>query len=727
MPEIKEQRAIEVLANDITAVRTLPDVYIGALGNAGFKNMIREIFQNSLDVIMKQYTLDKRVYVTYDSNSHLVIVEDFGPGIQLDMVVPVFTKLHSSSNYNKEDGSGEYSAGKNGMGGTITNFLSKFFHVESYRMDGTAIMAEFEEGQLIKTKELKGKSKHKTNGLLVSFAPSDMMGTIDISDQEVFDMIWLITHLCSIGTEVTFKLIDHRGKSNVTVIKNTGGVRDILDKITSNNFINPIYFTEDNGTMKVEVLLTYDLVANPDAIGESTIMNFANMCPTDGGTHVKGFTDAMVKYFKDYMNKIYLANSKKKLTISNNDIMTGLRAVVSVYHIHGLFEGQAKNVFSKEDMKPYIQSVTLKYLDIWASTNPNDLQKLCKYFKDICELRSKMDGEKIKMSDKFTQSVISGYPKKYKKPNGTKDIEVIITEGDSAASGLENNRDKLHQGIFPIRGKIKNCLTCSPKEFFENEEVAGMFNIFGYKGYEKKFDPAKFRPSKVIIATDADADGKHIESLLMGMFLRYLPFVITEGKLYCANPPLYGVTLKGGSTKFFADNTEYVSYIQDRFSKEYEVRDFKNKKLSKSELHTILYKYIDYVKYINRIADTYAIKPRLLEFILYNIDIIKDTRKFKKAIQKQYRFLTVNNVNGVTVVSGLYDDVVHTVFCDMLLEDVLVSQILKLIKSSAIFFYVNGKMSTLYDLMYTVDTFMPNDITRYKGLGRQFAHLYYVL
>jgi DNA gyrase subunit B len=716
MAQIKKQKNIEFLENEVEAVRTLPDVYIGALGNAGFKNMIREIFQNSLDVIMKQYTLDKRVIVTYESKSHMVIVEDFGPGIPLDVLADVFSKLHSSSNYNKKDGSGEYSAGKNGMGGTITNFLSKYFVVESYREDGTAARVEFHEGVLVDSKPLRGKAKYKKNGLLVSFAPSDMMGVINISDQEIFDMIWLITHLCVIGTEVEFNLIMPNGKKQTTIIKNTGGVSDILGKISNGGFINPIYFTEDNGTMKVEVLLTYDLVANPDVIGESIIMNFANMCPTDGGTHVKGFNTAIIKFFKDYMNKIYLANTKKKLSITNNDIMTGLRAVVSIYHIHGLFEGQAKNVFSKDDMEPYIKDVTLRCLDTWASSNPTDLQKLCKFFKDICELRSKMDGEKIKMSDKFTQSVISGYPKKYKKPNGNKNIEVIITEGDSAASGLENNRDKLTQGIFPIRGKIKNCLTCSAKQFFENEEVAGMFNIFGYKGYEKKFDPAKFRPSKVIIATDADADGKHIECLLMGMFLKYLPFVITEGKLYAANPPLYGLNTKSG-VKFFADNREYTAYIQDRFSKEFEVCDSRKKKLSKNDLTSVLGRNLDYVKMVRDLSDTYSINPKVLEFMLYNIDIIGDIKKFKKAIQKQYRFMSVNNVNGVTVINGLYDDNIHNVFCNMILEDPLTAGIVELIKSSENYFYINGKLSTLYDLMYIVDTFVPSDITRYKGLG----------
>ena len=253
---------------------------------------------------------------------------------------------------------------------------------------------------------------------------------------------------------------------------------------------------------------------------------------------------------------------------------------------------QSKEIFSKEDMKPYIYNATLKALNEWASKNPNELQKISKYLKEVCEIRSKSDNEKVKMSDKYTSSVVSGLPAKYKKPNGKKNIEVIITEGDSAASGIENNRDKMHQGIMPIRGKIINAFTTPTKKYFENEEVAGLFKIFGYNGYSKKFDPDKFIPDKVIMATDADADGEHIKFLLFGMFLRYLPFVIEQGKLYAAQPPLYGITV-GKNKMFFADNIDYIQYVQSIFSKENIIHTMKDKKLSNKDLTQLLHKNID--------------------------------------------------------------------------------------------------------------------------------------
>ena len=187
---VNKQKDIKILDSEVDAVRKLPDVYIGALGNHGFLNMFREIVQNSLDEIMKGNTLDYNIIVSFDSRNKTVIVEDFGQGIVLDKLVPVFTVLHSSSNYDKVEGSGDYSSGKNGMGGTITNFLSKFFIVESYRMDGTAKKVEFNEGRLVKESNIKcPKGKH---GLVVTFAPSDMMGDITINDKDLFNLMTLI-------------------------------------------------------------------------------------------------------------------------------------------------------------------------------------------------------------------------------------------------------------------------------------------------------------------------------------------------------------------------------------------------------------------------------------------------------------------------------------------------------------------------------------------------------
>lgn len=708
--EVKKQEEIKSLGSDLEAVRQLPDVYIGALGNHGFVNMYREILQNSLDEIVKGNSLDFNVIVSFDARTHTVIVEDNGQGIVLDKLAIVFSDLHTSSNYNKVEGSGNYSSGKNGMGATITNYLSKFFIVESYRMDGSAARVEFIEGKLSPKGTEKIKCPKGKHGLITSFCPSDMMGTITVDDVEIERLTWTLCHLCKIGTIITFNAINSLGQKRTVIMENKNGIRDLMMSLCgAPPIFEPIYYTEDNGTMKIEVLFSYDVSMMDDPL----ILGFANMCPTSGGTHIDGCMDGIVKYFRDYMNKIYLANNKK-LQVNAQDIRTGLRAVVNVFHIKGLFTGQSKEIFSKEDMKPFIMNATLKAIDNWASVNPTDLQKISKYFKQVCEIRTKSDSEKIKMSDKYTPSAISGLPAKYKKPHSNKNFELWITEGDSATSGMENNRDKVTQGLFPIKGKIINAFVTSPKKYFENEEVAGLFKIFGYNGYSKSFDPDKFKPEKVVIATDADADGKHIECLLFGLFLRYLPFVIQQGKLYVANPPLYGVSIGKNQMKFFADNVEYIEYVQSIFCKENVIANLKGTPYTKKEVTKILYNNMDYTRIIDHVSNVYAIDPYLLEFILYNKNL--SFAKFKSTVEKAYRFTKVTNENGTIMIRGLVNSAYQTVFVnDRLFNDC--KPLIDMINRSEDYYKINGKKSTLYELMLIFSSFEPKNITRYKGLG----------
>ena len=371
-------------------------------------------------------------------------------------------------------------------------------------------------------------------------------------------------------------------------------------------------------------------------------------------------------------------------------------------------------------MKPFSYQVTLNALDEWAKLNPADLQKICKYLKDVCEIRLKSDNEKVKMSDKYTTSAVSGYPDKYKKPNGNKHIEVWIVEGDSAASSLENNRDKSTQGIMAIRGKISNAFTTSTKEYFDNKEVAGLFKIFGYNGYQKKFDPDKFKPEKVVIATDADPDGAHIRCLLLGLFLRYLPFVIEQGKLYIATPPLYGVMI-GKQMKFFNDNIDYIEYVQNVFCKENSVCNVKTKKqYTKKEITQILYKNMYYVESLNK-ANVYSIDPYLLEFILYNRK--ESNKKIISLLKKKYSYVEVHEYNGSSMLKVLANGTIQTVFLTKRLFDTC-GEVIEMIDNSENYFIVNGTVTSIYGLMTLFNSFEPKNLTRYKGLGKHFAPYY---
>lgn len=267
--------------------------------------------------------------------------------------------------------------------------------------------------------------------------------------------------------------------------------------------------------------------------------------------------------------------------------------------------------------------------------------------------------------------------------------------------------------IFPIKGKLSNALTTPTAKYFANEEVAGLFKIFGYDGYKKKFDPDKFKPEKVVIATDADADGDHITFLVFTMFLRYLPFVIEQGKLYIANPPLYGTQI-GKQKKFFANNIDYIEFVQNTFCKENTVCDLKNKPYSKKDIVKILYKNRYYVDELNKIAWTYSLDQYLLEFLLFNRKL--DSKKLISAIKKEYKYVEATSVNNVLVLKVLAGGQIQTIFfTQRLFNDC--AEIIKYIDKSEEYYLINGQKTSIYGLMSLFKKFEPKNLSRYKGLG----------
>lgn len=246
-----------------------------------------------------------------------------------------------------------------------------------------------------------------------------------------------------------------------------------------------------------------------------------------------------------------------------------------------------------------------------------------------------------------------------------------------------------------------------------------MFSIFGYNSYQRPFDPNQFKPERVIIATDADPDGSHIESLLLMMFLKYLPFVVEQGRLCVANPPLYGFPTSRGKMKFFADNLDYIEWVRNIFCKDNTIVDINTgAELSRTSILKLLYDNIDYIKYLTRVSSTYSIDPMFLEFLLYNREL--NFAKFKSIIEKNYRYTSVEMENGTVLIRGLVGNAYQTVFFnDKLLNEC--QDIIHLIDSHDKYYMMNGQKTTLYGIMSAFNNAEPSNITRYKGLGKSYA------
>ena len=494
---------ISHIEGTINQIRARPGMYIGPIGAPGLLNMFREIFQNSVDQLLYKNSPCDFIEVLYDERDHYIMILDNGLGIPFDKMVDIYTEGHTGKNLGKKN-PGDYSAGTNGIGGKAANALSEYFDVKSYRYDGTCKHIRFSKGKLKKEEIIK--NPEKLQGTQVEFAPDhSIMGDTPLDSGLVYTLIRDTLSLLPIGSKIDYTSIAKNGKSYHELMVNEDGIiSNILGKCSS-MLISPITGSKDTGFMKLDFAFTFD---QEDLNGED-ISSYANMCPTSNtnmNTHVQGVLNGITTWFCNYMNKTFLTDrEKQKLKINSSDVQMGLKLMISAWHLEPQFTGQAKEIFSNADFRPFAKDTVMNVLDEWAKSKSQDLLKVCKYLKDIGNVRLKADTEKVKVTAKYATSATSGLPAKYVKPSGPASLgwELFIVEGDSAMGSARSARNPKTQGIFPIRGKILNVWQASPQKIADNAEVMGIAQILG-GGFGKKFDISKVKFKKIIFMADAD-------------------------------------------------------------------------------------------------------------------------------------------------------------------------------------------------------------------------------
>lgn len=762
---------IEHIESFVEAVRRFPGMYIGAKGNVGWKACIREIFQNAVDEMIRVESPCHYVKISFDERDQSAVIEDTGRGIPLGQIITIYASQHTSSNYTKKPG--EYTSGVHGVGSGVAMALSRSFDIYSYVL-GEARHVHFDSGKTWAKGEDKIACPAGKQGTTVKMTPDlDVLDEVNLTCEDILDLVMKVYPLVNIGDRIDFTGIDSNGKIKYQEeLINRDGIISSLIMNTQTPLVSPVHFKDDTGYMRAEVAFTYD---SSDLTSDENIVSYANFTPTTGGTHVNGFIDGMCNYFRNYMNKIYLGE-KSKISVINADIKTGLRVIIAAAHLNPVFAGQFKGILSNEDMYTYVKELTTKSLEEWAKTSPNDLQKICKCIKEIAEIRAKSDDSKIKLSNSYEASALTGKPKKYVAPSGNKNLELIIVEGDSALGSAKNSRDHTKQGIFPIRGKIPNCFKTSKASFLANQEIASIITIIG-GGYGKNFDISKVKFEKIIFMADADPDGAHIDSLLLRFFLMYMPELIKAGKVYRAVPPLFGIKGRGGM-KYFTTKLEFTKYIQSLFGKEHTLSDVHDNKLTSSETTMLFFKNIDYKDKLDFISHTFAINPFLLEDALYalapyielgdsqvialrakataavkkpapkkkvdtdeddEIDdelipiidhsvsanvsyVIKpgfDEKRLGSELRKKYRFVKVIKENGVVRIEGLVDSRYNYVFLNNKFISACIPLITLMRNNEALYYKVDGETVSLYTLMSKFESSIPSGLIRYKGLGEQ--------
>ena len=559
---------IEVLKG-LEAVRKRPSMYIGNTSERGLHQLVYEGVDNSVDEALAGYAKTIRV-VLYKDNS--VSVEDDGRGIPVDMhaeekmpaVEVVMTILHAGGKFGK--GGYKVSGGLHGVGISVVNALSEWM-ITRVKRDGNIYEMRFERGITVQKLRKIGKT--------------DETGTFQWwkSDPEIFetlDLHWDILQkrlreLAFLNRGLSITLRDERGEEpRERTYKFDGGIVSFVEYLNEKkDSLHPVISTHnERDGIDVEVAMQYT-----DTYTEQ-IFSYANNINTmEGGMHLQGFRQAVTQAVNSYAKKKGILKENDG-SLSTDDIMEGLTAVVSVKLENPQFEGQTKTKLGNARVRSIVYNLVNERLDFFFEENPKLARVIIE--KTMQAQRAREAAKKARdLSRRKNALEGSGLPGKLVDCKNTdpKESEIFLVEGDSAGGTAKGGRDPNTQAILPLRGKILNVEKARLDKVLSNEEIRTMITAFG-TGFGDEFDLAKLRYHKIIIMTDADVDGSHIRTLLLTFFYRQMKPLVEQGYVYIAQPPLYGI--KKGKKQWWAfSEADYKSVIGEEDPKDFTIQQYK--------------------------------------------------------------------------------------------------------------------------------------------------------
>lgn len=559
---------IQVLEG-LEAVRKRPAMYIGDISEKGLHHLINETVDNSIDEAMAGYCSHIEVTICADGS---IVVEDDGRGIPVDehkklhksALEVVMTVLHAGGKFDK--GSYKVSGGLHGVGVSCVNALSSHMMSQVFR-DGNIYQQEYEQGKPLYPVKIVGQTdKHGTRQ---QFWPDGTIFTTTTFKWEIIAR--RMRELAYLNAGVKITLTDEHpdpetGKTRQEVFHAKEGLKEFvryIDRHRTHLFDDVIYLKTEKQGVPIEVAIMYNTDYN-----ENLHSYVNNINTIEGGTHVTGFRTALTRTLKAYADndtQISKQIEKAKIDIVGDDFREGLTAVISIKVAEPQFEGQTKTKLGNSEVSGAVQQAVGEALADYLEEHPDEAKLICN--KVVLAATARIAARKARESVQ-RKNVMSGggLPGKLADCSirDPKRAEIFLVEGDSAGGSAKQGRDRYTQAILPLRGKILNVEKVQRHRVFEAESVMNIIQSIGVRfgvddgqdDFEANTD--KLRYDKIIIMTDADVDGSHIDTLIMTLFYRYMPRVIEEGHLYIATPPLYKCTYKKVSEYCYTEQQRQI-------------------------------------------------------------------------------------------------------------------------------------------------------------------------
>ena len=560
---------IQVLEG-LEAVRKRPAMYIGDISEKGLHHLVNETVDNSIDEAMAGYCTDIEVTINEDNS---ITVEDNGRGIPVDMheklhksaLEVVMTVLHAGGKFDK--GSYKVSGGLHGVGVSCVNALSTHMLSQVFR-GGKIYQQEYEKGKPLYPVKVVGETNKR--GTRQQFWPDPTIFTHTVYKWDIIANRMRELAFLNAGIKITLRDLrpDEEGKTKEQVFHAKDGLKEFVryvDRHRTHLFDDVIYLKTEKQGIPIEIAVMY----NTDY--SENIHSYVNNINTiEGGTHLTGFRMALTRTLKAYAEAdptISKQIEKAKVEIAPEDFREGLTAVISIKVAEPQFEGQTKTKLGNSEVQGAVQQAVNEALSDYLEEHPDEAKRICE--KVVLAATARIAARKARESVQRKNFMTGGgLPGKLAdcSMKDPKECEIFLVEGDSASGSAKQGRDRFRQAILPLRGKILNVEKVQWHKVFEAESVMNIIQSigvrFGVDGEDsKEANTDKLRYDKIIIMTDADVDGSHIDTLIMTLFYRFMPKVIEEGHLYIATPPLYKCTYRSKVSEYCYTEQQRQAFI----------------------------------------------------------------------------------------------------------------------------------------------------------------------